>query len=204
MKRTSSGNETDLEHSIKFVTQFITHPTKTGAILPSSDKLCNLMTDMAELHDVSTVIEFGPGTGVITEKVMKKKSPDTTFFALEINEAFVEATKTRCPDVIIYQSPAQNARKHLEMHGKSGCDRILSSLPWLAFDGDTQQELIDTIYDVLNPGGKFFTYAYVPGLIFPAAWRFREKLTERFDKVTKSEIIWSNVPPAFVYQGEKA
>ena len=142
--------------------------------------------------------------GVITEKVMQKKSPDTTFFALEINEAFVEATKNRCPEAIVYQSPAQNAKKHLEMHGESGCDRILSSLPWLTFDGDMQQELIDSIYDVLNPGGKFLTYAYVPGLIFPAAWRLKKKLNERFDKVTKSEIIWSNVPPAFVYIGEKA
>ena len=203
MKRTSPENVTDLEQSLKFITQFISHPTKTGAILPSSDKLCELMTDIAEVDKVSTIVEFGPGTGVVTEKIMQKKSPDTTFFALEINEAFVEATKTRCPDAIVYQSPAQNARKHLEMQGENGCDRILSSLPWLTFDGDMQQELIDTIYDVLNPGGKFLTYAYVPGLIFPAAWRFKKKLTKRFDKVTKSKIIWSNIPPAFVYLGEK-
>lgn len=204
MKRTSPENVTDLEQSLKFITQFITHPTKTGAILPSSNKLCELMTEIAEVDKVSTIVEFGPGTGVITEKVMQKKSADTTFFALEINEAFVEATKNRCPDAIVYQSPAQNAKKHLEMHGECGCDRILSSLPWLTFDGDMQQELIDTIYDALHPGGKFLTYAYVPGLIFPAAWRLRKKLNERFDTVLTSKIIWSNIPPAFVYIGEKS
>lgn len=194
----------ELEFNIKFVTQFITHPTKTGAILPSSENLCELITDMAELPKVSTVIEFGPGTGVITEMIMRKKSPDTIFFAMEINEAFVEATKRRCPDAIVYQSSAENASKHLEMHGESGCDLILSSLPWTTFDGETQQKLLDTIYDVLNPGGKFLTYAYVPGLVFPAAWRFRKKLSSKFDKVARSRIIWSNIPPAFVYQCEKA
>jgi phospholipid N-methyltransferase len=204
MRRANTGSETELEFNLKFVTQFINHPTKTGAILPSSDKLCELMTDMAELNNVSTVIEFGPGTGVITEKVMRKKSPDTTFFAMEINEAFVESTKSRCPDAIVYQSSAENASKYLEMHGKTGCDLILSSLPWIAFDGETQQNLLDTIYDVLNPGGKFLTYAYAPGLVLPASWRFRKKLNSKFDKVTKSRIIWSNIPPALVYQGEKA
>lgn len=204
MKRLSPESVTDLEQSLKFITQFITHPTKTGAILPSSDKLCELMTEIAQVDKVSTIVEFGPGTGVITEKVMQKKNSDTTFFALEINEEFVKATKDRCPDALVYQSPAQNAKKYLEMHGECGCDRILSSLPWLTFDGDMQQELIDTIYDVLHPGGKFLTYAYIPGLLFPAAWRFKNKLTARFDKVTKSKVIWSNVPPAFVYLGEKA
>lgn len=204
MKRSSPENVTDLEQSLKFISQFITHPTKTGAILPSSDKLCELMTEIAEVEKVSTIVEFGPGTGVITEKVMQKKSPETTFFALEINEEFVKATKDRCPDALVYQSPAQNAKKYLEMHDQTGCDRILSSLPWLTFDGEMQQELIDTIYDVLHPGGKFLTYAYIPGLMFPAAWRFKNKLTARFDKVTKSKVIWRNIPPAFVYLGEKA
>ena len=194
----------ELEFNIKFVTQFITHPTKTGAILPSSENLCELITDMAELPKVSTVIEFGPGTGVITEMIMRKKSPDTIFFAMEINEAFVEATKRRCPDAIVYQSSAENASKHLGMHGESGCDLILSSLPWTTFDGETQQKLLDTIYDVLNPGGKFLTYAYVPGFVFPAAWRFRKKLSSKFDKVARSRVIWSNIPPAFVYRCEKA
>ncbi len=204
MRRLNVSSGTELEFSLKFLTQFITHPTKTGAILPSSDELCDLMADLAGIPKVSTIVEFGPGTGVITEKVMQKKSKNATFFAMEINEAFVEATKKRCPDAIVYKSSATEAMKHLEMHGKSGCDVILSSLPWLTFNGDMQQTLLDTIYETLNPGGKFLTYAYVPGLIFPAAWRLKNKLFGRFDKVTRSKIVWKNVPPAFIYKGEKA
>jgi len=203
MRRTNISAENELGINIKFLTQFLIHPTKIGAIAPSNKKLCDMITDMAELPKVSSVIEFGSGTGVITEKIVNKISKDTTFFAMEINETLVEATKKRCPDATIYQSSASNAKKHLEMHGEQGCDRIISSLPWSAFSDELQDDLMNTIMDVLNPGGKFLTYAYVPGLVFPSARRFRNKLNEKFDKVSKSKIVWTNFPPAFVYYAEK-
>ena len=204
MRRDDMSTDTELEYNLKFFTQFIINPARTGAILPSSDKLCELMTDMAGLNDVSTVIELGSGTGVITEKIMRKKAGSTTFFALEINPAFVEATKRKCPDALVYQSSAENVMKHLETHGESGCDRVISSLPWSTFNGETQQLILDSIYDVLKPGGVFLTYAYVLGVVAPAAWRFKKKLYAKFDKVKTSRIVWRNIPPAFIYICEKA
>jgi phosphatidylethanolamine/phosphatidyl-N-methylethanolamine N-methyltransferase len=204
MKRTNIGVETELEYNLKFFTQFIIHPTKTGAILPSNERLCELMTDMADLNDVSTVVELGSGTGVITEKILRKKGPETKFFAMEINPTFVEATKRRCPDATVYQSSAENARFHLELQGESGCDRIISSLPWSTFNNETQELILNSIYETLNPGGKFLTYAYSLGLLFPSAWRLRRLLNGKFDKVVKSSIVWSNIPPAFIYICEKA
>ncbi|HML94788.1 MAG TPA: methyltransferase domain-containing protein [Thermodesulfobacteriota bacterium] len=204
MKRTNMGVETDLEYNLKFFTQFIIHPTKTGAILPSNEKLCELMTDIADLNDVSAVVELGSGTGVITEKILRKKGPETKFFAMEINPTFVEATKRRCPEATVYQSSAENAGYHLELHGESGCDRVISSLPWSTFDYETQELILNSIYETLKPGGKFLTYAYSLGLLFPSAWRLRRLLKSKFDKVVKSSIVWSNIPPAFIYICEKA
>ncbi|MEM7008857.1 MAG: methyltransferase domain-containing protein [Thermodesulfobacteriota bacterium] len=203
MRRENVRSENELEVNLKFLTQFIIHPTKIGAIAPSNDSLCDLMTDMAELKEVSSVVEFGPGTGVITEKIVNKISEDTTFFAMEINETLVEATKKRCPEATVYLDSASSAKKYLDIHGEKGCDCIISSLPWSTFSDDLQDDLMDTIIDVLHPGGKFLTYAYVPGLIFPSARRFRKKLHEKFDKITRSKIVWTNFPPAFVYYAEK-
>ena len=202
MRRSNTSAETDLEFHIKFLAQFIIHPTKTGAIAPSSDALSQFITDMAELGNVSSVIEFGSGTGVITEKILERISPDTTFFAMEINQTFVETTKRRCPEAVVYESSATNAMKHLELHGEDGCDCIISSLPWSTFSEDLQDDLLKTITDVLRPGGKFLTYAYLPGLIMPTARRFRRKLEQNFDTVKRSKTIWSNFPPAFVYHAQ--
>ncbi|GJM15068.1 MAG: methyltransferase [Thermodesulfobacteriota bacterium] len=203
MRRQNISAENELEVNLKFLTQFLIHPTKIGAIAPSNNKLCDMITDMAELDKISTVIEFGSGTGVITEKIVNKVSKDTTFFAMEINETLVEATKNRCPDATVYLSSASDAKKYLEIHGENGCDRIISSLPWSTFSDNLQDDLMETVMDVLNPGGKFLTYAYVPGLVFPSAIRFRKKLNEKFDKVSRSKIVWTNFPPAFIYYAEK-
>lgn len=187
----------------KYLKQFLASPQKTGAIAPSCEEICDLITDTAQLHKAMTVIEFGSGTGVFTEKILDKISNDTTFFALEINPEFVKATKERCPDAIVYNDSAENARYHLEKHGKNSCDCIISALPWALFGSDLQDRLLQTIFDILKPGGKLLTLAYVHGLPFPTAQRFRSKLYNMFPSVTKTRTVWSNLPPAFIYCAKK-
>ncbi len=190
-------------HLIQFIKQFVFHPTKTGAVAPSSKGLADLITDTANLSGTSAVIEFGPGTGVFTEKIFQKISKNTKFFALEINPDFVEATRNRCPEVIVYQDSAANAKKYLNELGLKECDCIICGLPWASFSEDLQNELLDTILDVLKPGGKFLTFAYLQGLLLPAGMRFKKKLSTRFKKVTKTRTVWLNILPAFVYCAEK-
>ncbi|MCP4452254.1 MAG: SAM-dependent methyltransferase, partial [Planctomycetes bacterium] len=50
--------------SFNFIRQFITHPTQTGAIWPSSVELAHVITDAASLSGASVIAEWGSGTGV--------------------------------------------------------------------------------------------------------------------------------------------
>ena len=188
---------------IQFLKQFVLHTVKTGAIAPSSEGLADLITDTAGLHSASAVIEFGTGTGVFTEKILQKIPGETSFFALEINPDFVKATRKRCPEAVVYQDSAANAKKYLGELGINECDCIICGLPWAAFSEELQNELLDTIIDVLKPGGKFLTFAYLQGMLLPAGMRFKKKLSTRFNSVTKTKTIWLNFPPAFVYCAEK-
>jgi len=186
----------------QFLKQFVLHTTKTGAVAPSSKGLADLITETAGLHSASAVIEFGTGTGVFTEKILQKIPDETRFFALEINPDFVKATRKRCPEAVVYQDSAANAKKYLEELGINECDCIICGLPWAAFSEELQNELLDTIIDVLKPGGRFLTFAYLQGLLLPAGMRFKKKLSTRFNSVTKTRTIWLNFPPAFVYCAE--
>jgi len=187
----------------QFLKHFILRPTKTGAIAPSSEGLANLITTAADLSNASAIIEFGSGTGVFTEKILQKISIGARFFVLEINPDFVTATRKRCPGVIVYQDSASNAKKYLHEFGLKECDCIICGLPWASFSDDLQNELLDTIIDVLKPGGRFLTFAYLQGLLLPAGMRFREKLKTRFNKVNKTRTVWLNIPPAFIYCAKK-
>ncbi len=190
-------------HPIVFMRQFVRHPGQTGAVAPSSAGLADLITDSAGLADASVVIEWGPGTGVFTEKILRKKRHDALFFALEMNQDFVAATQSRCPGVTVYHDSAANTRRYLEQHGRTHCDCVLCGLPWASFDEPLQDTLLDTLIAILRPGGRFLTFAYLQGLLLPAGQRFRGKLRSRFAHVTTTRTVWANLPPAFVYVASK-
>lgn len=186
-----------------FLKEFIICPKTTGAIAPSSNRLSELITDIAELSKADSVIELGPGTGVFTEKIIKKKQKEANFIAIESNASFVAATKSRCPQATICHNNAIHAKKILKDYGMSRCDCIISGLPWASFSNQLQNKLLNTVFDILQPGGRFLTFAYLQGLILPGGIIFREKIQSYFPKVTTSKPVWLNTPPAVIYCAHK-
>ena len=186
-----------------FLKELIKDPAHTGSVAPSCEELSDLIVGNAELENTDTVIEFGPGTGVFTKKIMEKLPEGSTFFAMELNPTFADVTRQSCPGVKIYNDSAENSRKYLEMHGKESCDCIISGLPWTAFGPGLQDRILNTVVDILKPGGRFITFSYSHSVMFPTARRFRKKLRELFPEVEVSKTVWSNFPPAFFYSAKK-
>jgi len=189
--------------AFNFIKNFLLHPKHTGAIAASSSRLANLITDSADLSRAATIVEFGPGTGVFTEKILNKAPSDALILAIEYNAEFAALTQQRLPSVHVIRDSATEAKKHLKTFGKEKCDRIVSGLPWASFEENLQNSLLKTIDDILTPGGIFVTFAYLQGLLVPAGQRFKRKLKLNFRSVATSRIEWFNVPPAFVYIGRK-
>lgn len=189
--------------SLRFLMQFITHPKSVGAIAASSGALADHVSDAAGVSGARAVVEFGPGTGVITEAILARLRPDATFFALEINDEFVKTMRERFPNVVVHKDSAANTRTYLEQSGHSSCDCIVSGLPWAAFEEELQDSLLDAIMDVLEPGGGFATYMYLWSIMLPAGRRFRRKLHERFAESGVAAAVWRNLPPAIVLWGKR-
>ena len=190
-------------HKVQFLKEFLRHPASTWAITESSGELAELITDTADLSHASVVVEFGSGTGVFTEKILEKLSGDATAIALEINPAFVEETRRRCPQAAVFHDSAINTAHYLRSAGLEQCDRIICGLPWACFSQPLQDQLLDAVMEVLAPGGKFLTFAYLHGLLLPSGRRFRRCLSSRFQEIVETRIIWKNLPPAFVYCAER-
>ncbi len=181
---------------LDFFRQFVLNPLKTGAIVPSSDQLAELITPLKVLGSAKVAMELGCGTGVFTEKILNKINEKTNFIAIEINSHFVKKTQDRCPKAIVFHDTALNAKKYLK---DKKCDIIVSGLPFVGFNRVLQEELLNVIFSSLSTNGKFLIFAYVHGTILPAGMRFREKLNFLFREVKRTNIVWKNLPPAFVY-----
>ena len=180
--------------------EFVRKPMSVGAVAPSSWRLAELITDVAELGRASTVVEFGPGTGAFTEVIVRKLQPGASFFAIEANETFAGLTRKRCPGVEVFHDSAASVRALLESRGHASCDCIVSGLPFASFSPAQQDAVLAAIVDVLAPGGRFVTFAYLNGIVWPAARRFRRRLFDEFSDVAATHTIWRNIPPAYVYR----
>lgn len=189
--------------TIGFVKQFIRRPQHVGAVAPSSKFLAQRVMRVARVSEANAIVEFGPGNGCLTEVILQTMKPGAQFFAIEINPDFVKAVQKRCPGANVIHDSAENTRKHLEAMGLDGCDAIVSGLPWTLFNGDLQDRLLDAVYDVLRPGGRFVTFMYLMSPFFPSGKKFEQRLRKRFSKVSKTRLVWRNVPPAFAYCVEK-
>lgn len=190
--------------TLAFLKAAIFQNQSTGALVPSSKVLAEHITDLAGLPQAETIVEFGPGTGVFTEVILRKKRPDARFFALEVNEDFVKATRKRCPHVTVYHDSAGNVLKYLEESGLKHCDIIISGLPWTRFDDKLQDEILNATYAALRPGGRFVTFAYLFSLLVPSGRTFfREKLPEKFNYRVRSRDTWINMPPCSVFLADK-
>ena len=176
---------------------------RTGAIAPSSKNLAEVITDTANLFNKKSVVELGPGTGVFTKVIRNKMSPNAVFFCLESNLEFVKETRKKSPNTIVYHALAQDINKYLLKHDLKKSDCIISNLPWAFFDKNSQTNMLDIIYNSIEKGGEFLTFAYLHGFFLPNGINFRKLLNDKFSFVKKTKIIWKNLPPAIVYYCKK-
>jgi len=192
-----------MKTTLKYLKEFLRHPSRTGAVAASSRGLARLIVETAGVRDAGVIVEFGPGAGVFTERIRHEMPEGACFFAVEASEPFAREAARHCPDVPVYHDCATNSGRYLSAHGHDRCDCVVSGLPWAAFDGALQDRLIATILEILRPGGRFVTFAYVHGAFLPAGAAFRRKLQANFRRVEKTRTVWRNLPPAFVYSAER-
>lgn len=184
---------------IDFIKEALLSRKTTGALIPSSNKLAHAIVKKSNIAKAKMVVELGPGTGIITKHIAKDLKRGTDFFAIELNDNLAKSASKKFPDLTIYNGCATEISKFMKIHGASQCDSIISGLPWVSFPEPLQICLLDAINNALDEGGEFITFAYFGLHQLPAGRRIRKLLKERFSRVDRTEIIWKNVPPAFIY-----
>ena len=176
-------------------------PTEIGAILPSSRFLARRVIEDVGLHSADVVLEYGPGTGVFTEFILRELRPGTKFAAIELNPRFAQTFQARYPFVTLYQDSVANVQRICRSAGIPSVDCIVSGVPWAIFSESMQVQCLEAMMHVLKPGGCFVTFTYVHSqALLAGAKRFSRLLPGYFHAVSKSPVVWLNIPPAFVYR----
>jgi phosphatidylethanolamine/phosphatidyl-N-methylethanolamine N-methyltransferase len=185
---------------LTFVSSAVRSPAVIGAVAPSGRALCDLLASVAPQDGSATVVELGPGTGVVSQALRRRLAPEARHVAVEIDPGMVtHLTRTR-PWLEVVHGDAKDLQKLLADIGITHVDTIVSGLPWTLFSREAQRGIMEQVSRVLVPGGVFTTFAYRHVMNLPTQRRFRELLEESFDEVHVTSTVWRNVPPALCYQ----
>ena len=138
-----------------------------------------------------TVVELGPGTGVVTEAILDRGIDASRIISVEYSPDFCALLRDRFPGVHFMQGDAYAIRSSLADIASFPLTAVVSSLPLFTRPLTERQRLIDAALDMLAPGAPFiqFSYALVP----PVPHGAGDFTIER------SNWILMNLPPARVW-----
>jgi phosphatidylethanolamine/phosphatidyl-N-methylethanolamine N-methyltransferase len=172
-----------------FLKQAVLQPKQTSSLVPSSRALARAMAEHVGPHS-GPVIEFGPGTGIITDAILAHGVSPANLTLFEMNAAFADALHNRFPGVAIHTDCAQMAPKLLPHTAGA----VISGLPLLSMPRDIRREIVTAAFEVLRPGGIMIQFTY--GQKTPLT---TEGLATLGLHATKARKVWANFPPAQVY-----
>ena len=185
-----------LDDEMRFIRSWIDKPLSTGAVMPSSKALARKMASYVDPKSTGPVIELGPGTGPVTEALVKRGIDPARLVLVEFNPDFCRLLRTRYPAATVVQGDAYRLRRLLETTVREPAAAMVSGLPLVTKPLRTRLRLISDAMGLLAPGAPFiqFTYAMVPPI--PKALSGI--------KAEASDLIWLNLPPArvWVYRGQ--
>ncbi len=175
-----------------FIKQYVKNPRTVGAVAPSSEKLANRMIEDINFLNASCIVEYGPGTGVFTEKILNKKKDSTIFIAIEYNMDFYKILKEKFKDetnFILINDSAENLKEYLGIYGVYKVDYIISGLPFASLPEVMSKKILSVTKEILKGKSEFITFQYS---------LFKMKLFRTyFGKIKKKKVLL-NFPPAYV------
>src|SRR5262249_16618665 len=177
-----------LDDEVQFIRSWIEKPLSTGAVMPSSKALARTMARYVDPDAKGPVIELGPGTGPVTEALVRGGVDPARLILVEFNPVFCRLLRSRYPAATVVQGDAYRLRRLLETFVREPAAAVVSGLPLVTKPLRTRLRLVADAMLLLAPRAPFvqFTYAVVP----PIPKTLQGLTTEA------SELIWMNLPPA--------
>jgi phosphatidylethanolamine/phosphatidyl-N-methylethanolamine N-methyltransferase len=181
-----------LSHSTVFLREWVANPQRTGSVAPSSPKLGAAMARWLPRDPKSYVLELGPGTGAVTDELLKRGLHEDRLIAIEHNPSLAKLLRKRFPRAHIITGDAWEMDTLLAdlPHPVSAVGAVISSLPLLNFPKEKAEELAAKIRGVLEPRGRWVQFSY-------QIVKDRTRGADDF-RMVASSIVWLNFPPARV------
>ena len=178
-----------------FFSQALRDPFGVASFIPSGRSLSDAMASCVP-SKFGLVVELGPGTGPVTQALLRRDISPSQVIAIESNRALGLRLRERFHQISINITDARHLDAVLRNSGRpSRVQAIVSSLGLRAMSAEMVEQVVRAADRCLEDGGVFVQYTYRAGS--PVPLELCAKLGWRVERVRK---IWRNAPPATVWR----
>ncbi len=176
---------------IFFFREFLRNWREVGSIAPSSRFLASAMLKSIDFERAKTLVEFGPGSGSITRRLLACMRPDARLVLFETNEDFYKSLRAlalRDPRLIVHHVSALQA---VDVVPVGSADCVFSGIPLANLSPRECARLVRVVKDLLASHGVFIQFQY--------SLDSYKDMKAAFADVDLGFTLL-NAPPAFVYR----
>jgi phospholipid N-methyltransferase len=175
-----------------FARTFLKYPNMVGWMLPSSPWVVDRVLGEVNWSQAKVIVEYGPGLGAFTAKLLQRMRPDATLVALEINPIFIAFLHKQFDDprLRLVERSATDIASVLAELDFASADCIISGIPFKTMPHALRDDIVRRTYSVLRPQGRF--------LIYQLSTVVKPYLESVFPNV-KSESELLSLPPARMF-----
>ncbi len=185
----------EIGNNMRFLRSWFQSPLVTGAVSPSGKALARTMAGYVDRNSTAPVLEIGPGTGPVTEALIKHGVAETRLVLLEYSSEFCELLRQRFPKATIIQGDAYTLKQTVGSILQQKASAVVSSLPLLTKPQDQRLSLLKEAFDLAQENAPFIQFTYSTMSPMPL-----DRPDQSLDfSAESSSRIWLNIPPAKVW-----
>ena len=150
------------------------------------------MINSIDFEKTECIVEYGPGTGAFTEKILSRAKDTTTIILIEINNEFYNTLKKLYGykrNVIILNDSAENIKDILKRYSIKKVDYIISGLPFTSLPETMSNTILKRTSEIIGECGQFITFQYT---------LLKKQYIGTFFKEIDQKRVFRNIPPAYV------
>ncbi|MFV3127572.1 class I SAM-dependent methyltransferase [Niveispirillum sp. KHB5.9] len=143
-----------------FFKRWLANPLSMASITPSAPSLSRLMAAQITRAPDEVVVEFGGGTGAVTQAILEAGVPPSKLYTVERDPELAAYLRRHLPGIHVLEGDVADIRSMLpeEVRGKVGT--VLVCLPMILIPVEDQRAIVDAIFEVMPPGRAFYAYTY--------------------------------------------